>query len=203
MSQAYMHLYLKNCDFLFLFFALGCLKPHDWGILQHSCCRWLHNNLPYNQREAWKATDLQIREKAVVAVLRLLTCFFFFPAERVGQILPSLLWGHSAGCRVEALSLAPHAAHRGADLGSSPLPPFSPPCTTCCGHCWGNQLARGRCWPQLAWTTPAAPVRAAQSVLGTKSKVLLKILPFLFCAFLSRINPNPGMSLGPQEIYFS
>lgn len=78
MSQAYMHLYLKNCDFLFLFFALGCLKPHDWGILQRSCCRWLHNNLPYNQREAWKATDLQIREKAVVAALRLLTCFFFF-----------------------------------------------------------------------------------------------------------------------------
>lgn len=100
-----------------VFFCLGCLKPHDWGILQCSCYRWLQHNLLYNQREAWKLTGLQTGEKSVVAVLRLVTCFF--SEDDVGQILPSHPWDRTAGWRVEGLSVALHAAHRGAARSSA------------------------------------------------------------------------------------
>lgn len=78
MSQEYMYLYLKNWGF---FPPLDCLKPCDWGILQCSCYRWLWHNLLYNEMEAWKKKDLQVREKSIGAVLR--ACLF--PEEDFGQ----------------------------------------------------------------------------------------------------------------------
>lgn len=103
------------------FLCMGCLKPHDWGILQCSCYRWLQHNLFYNQREAWKITDLQIRENLLVAVLRLVT-FFFFSEEDV----PLHPWDSSAGWRVEGLSLLTHPLPPSTEAGESPFHATAP-----------------------------------------------------------------------------
>lgn len=111
-------------ELFWVFFCLACLKPHDWGILQYSCYRWLQHNLFYNQREAWKVTDLQIREKSVVAVLRLVT--YFFSEENMGQILPSHLWDCTAGWIVEGLSLLTPHSSPSTEVGESPFHATAP-----------------------------------------------------------------------------
>lgn len=166
------------------FFALGCLKPHDWGILWCSCERWLQNNLLYTQREAWKAADLQIREKPSIAVLKPFTCFF-----------SSRTWGSAP--RVHGTM--PWAAEPRGCPGAQPHSPLLSLLTVCHGHWWGTGLASAQ------GTTSAAPQSHSASTLGhIQGPVLLNspciCLPLLFCAFLSRTNPNPGISLRPQEI---
>lgn len=74
-------IYVSLFKELGFFPPLDCLKPCDWGILQCSCYRWLWHNLLYNEMEAWKKKDLQVREKSIGAVLR--ACLF--PEEDFGQ----------------------------------------------------------------------------------------------------------------------
>lgn len=177
------------------FFALSCLKPHDWGILWCSCERWLQNNLLYSQREAWKAADLQIREKPFIAVLRPVTCFFS---------------SRTQGSAPRVCGTMPWAAEPRGWPGSvcSPVrgcPGAQPPATllslltVCHSHFWGTELASAQ------GTTSAAPQSRSDSTLGhIQGPILWNSpcirLPLLFRAFLSRTNPNPRMSRGPQEI---
>lgn len=177
------------------FFALGCLKPHDWGILWCSCERWLQHNLLYTQRKAWKASDLQIREKPSIVVLKPFTCFFFSRTRgSAPHVHGTMLWAAGlTGCPGFTYGTA-----RGCP-GAQPPSTLLSLLTVCHGHWRGTGLASAQ------GTTSAAPQSRSASTLGhIQGPVLLNspciCLPLLFCALLSRTNPNPGVSLGPQEI---
>lgn len=148
-----MHLYLKNLFGLVWFFCRGCLKPHDWGILQCMCYRWLQHNLLCNQRKAWKVKDVQIREKSVVAVLRFVTYLFFGRQHGSHAALTPV----GPCCRLES---------EGSQPGST---------ADYWGAAWGSVFDTTLISEHWSWGEPLScysPFHATQSVLHTKLKIL-------------------------------
>lgn len=162
-----------------VFSPLG-LKPRDWGILQCSCYRWLWHNLLYNEREAWKRRDFQVREKSIETMLRV--CHLPFPEEDFGQ---SCLRTQVTVLQAAELR-GPACLHTQAFEG---LPGALPPDTPLTSEHWSQGEPFSYC--SLFPTT--------QLVSHTSSKVIFNYI----LSISVFTNSDTGMSLWLQEISFS